>query len=172
MPKSKVFEQGAGGDVEFNMTPMIDCTFQLIIFFILASSVLSPTLAELELHRPTMSVAKEEKKEKLVSNRVVVNVISAAGRNTEAAPVTQVKALEYKIMGRSIDIGDVATLVKTFEEHKKRAKKEKLDLAKFRVEIRSDKRVSYRAIKPVMQAAGKAGISLLDLTALVDPSAQ
>ena len=171
MPKSNVFKKGAGGDVEFNMTPMIDCTFQLIIFFILASSVLSPTLAELELHRPTMSVAKEEKDDKIVRDRVVVNVISAAGQNAEAPLVTQVKALEYKIMGKSIDIGDVATLVKTFEEHKKQAEKDKLDLEKFRVEIRSDKRVSYRAIKPVMQAAGKAGVKLLDLTALVDPNA-
>jgi biopolymer transport protein ExbD len=49
-----------GGSMDINMTPMIDCTFQLIIFFILTAQIASEEVAKVAVPEPHHSMAYPE----------------------------------------------------------------------------------------------------------------
>ena len=171
MAKSSVFKKtGASGEVAFNMTPMIDCTFQLIIFFILSATVMSQALADLKLHRPWRSQARDEKEILLeADNRIIVNVVSAAGKKKDAPAELAAQAERYQILTEKIDIGNRDKLTRIIKDKVKRARQ--AGHKKFFVEIRADYRVNFGAVKPVMLAAAKAGVTnvemKMNLTALL-----
>ena len=116
------------GELSFNMTPMIDVVFLLIIFF-LVSSHLAKQEAQMELPLPvadsgTLPVESE-------SRRLTLNVIEdgsllLAGRRVEPDQLQQrlTDALE----------------------------------GEFEVRLRSDRNVPYRLIEPILLACARAGI--------------
>ena len=59
-------------DVELNMTPMIDCVFLLIIFFMVVSNLSTLNLEEIEL--PKADEAEVLKTESLDARHIIVNV--------------------------------------------------------------------------------------------------
>ena len=60
-------------DVGFNMTPMIDCTFQLIIFFILVGQVANDAYAKnVKLVRPLNSQAIPASEAKVTNKNGVI----------------------------------------------------------------------------------------------------
>ncbi len=151
---------GAGGGLGLNMTPMIDCVFQLIIFFILAGQVASKSLPTLALHRPDASQAIPSKEIK-TPNRVIVNVLSAADENQETNPALAGEAKRYEIDGNPIPIGDFARLVKFLTRRKGQS-----GAGDFYLEIRADHRVDFGDVQPVMLAAAEARIVKMNITAL------
>jgi len=144
----------ASGTVSFNMTPMIDCTFQLIIFFVLGGQIASSTLASVELHRPRESQAVPT--ERLTEPRAIVSVLAAGDA---AAPGA---ARCYEIDGRMVPIGDADQLADILAVRKTAVGGEE-----FCVEIRADHRVAYGQIEPIIDAARRCGISELNMTALM-----
>lgn len=164
MAKSTVYRRTRfGGAVSFNLTPMIDVTFQLIIFFILASQIASAALANLDPPEPYQSQAGAPKQQKRKPNKVIVNVISAEPKGTED-PLLAGEAGCYQIAGARIEIGDIETLTDILSASRSRAE----NAEEFMVEIRADKRVSFAAVQPVMAAASRAGIAKMGLTALIE----
>jgi len=161
MAKTKVFEKGSSGDVEFNMTPMIDCTFQLIIFFILSATVLSKALADLELHRPFESQASTSKALNELKNRIIVNVVSSAKNKTDKNSPESALAKHYMIMGDEIDISERKELTRLIKKGATKAREENYD--EFYVEVRADHRVSFGAVQGVLKAAGAAGIPRIEI---------
>ncbi len=156
MAKNSVFKKGAtGGEVEFNMTPMIDCTFQLIIFFILSASVLSDALADLELHRPFESQASDNKDLNKLPNRLIVNVVSDAVDKDDRDSPESSRAKEYMITGKKYKIGDREALVNRIREGAEVAKKN--GHSDYFVEIRADHRVNFGAVQEVLKAAAAGG---------------
>ncbi len=154
-----------GEDVDINMTPMIDCTFQLIIFFILTSQFASAALAQLELHEPRESQAKKQP-EKALPDRVIVNVLSVANKDADKRdPRWSGQAAEYQISGKPIKIGEEYRLRDIFKKAKAKAVKAGFPGEKFLVEIRADKDVEFQYIKPVMDEAGEAEIGNVEITA-------
>ena len=150
------------------MTPMIDCVFQLILFFLLASHFASETLARVELSHPVRSQARDPEKFKM-PDRIVVNVVSLELEELEKQgsdavhsddPMIAGMAKVYKIGGEHVEIGDVARLVEVFEQA---AEADKED---FYVEIRADKRVDFAAVTPVMAAATRARIGHISISAI------
>lgn len=160
-----VFSRASGdsGEVSFNMTPMIDCVFQLIIFFILAGQVASQSLARVVLPEPQASQAQKWSEQD--RNRVIVNVPSMAGRDNpdQHSPMAS-QAREYLIGGAPCKAGDADALVAEFQRRYQPFKEKNMD---YFIEIRADKRVSYGDIQPILWAAGKAGIPKLNITALL-----
>ncbi len=157
MPKSLVYNRNQpAGDVSFNMTPLIDCTFLLIVFFILASQMASNALSQLQLHRPVKSQAFLPAKP---PERVIVNVISIDEFATSS------RASHYEIDGVAIGLDRVDLLTHELNRRLIRAGE-----AEFFVEIRADSRVWYGDVFPVMSAATDAGISRMNITALVEVS--
>ncbi len=121
----------ARGTVGFNMTPMIDVVFLLIIFFLL-SSHFARQESQLELDLPD-AASREERAEDDVP-RVVVNVlpegrIQVTGDVRRAAELTEVLRVERQKTAGPLE-----------------------------VRIRSDRRVPYGAIEPILLACQRAGV--------------
>jgi biopolymer transport protein ExbD len=116
----------------FNMTPMIDVVFLLIIFF-LVSSHLARQETQLELELPDAATG-ESRREQPDVRRVVVNVLPE-GR--------------IQVGGELMAVDRLGELVR----HESR-----LSPGKLEVRIRSDHGVPYRVIEPIMVACVRAGV--------------
>jgi len=157
---------GPAGDVYFNYTPLVDVTFNLILYFVLTSTLSGAALARIQLPHPEGSVAVE--REKATTNRIVISVVSASDDpNDNSANATAGK--QYEIDGEPIKLGDQARLVARIKA--KRDEAAKLTKAKpedFYVEIRADRRIVYNDVAPILLAAVEAKIANMNITALVD----
>jgi len=166
MPKSNVFKRG-GGTVEFNMTPMIDVTFQLIIFFILAGQIASDALAKMELSDPWRSKATNEEVIMDTPNRVIVNIVSRAKAKDKTADIaTAGEAKEWRVGSMVIRAGNRDELQRLLEQQYNVWKAGGGE-GDYHVEIRADRRVRYAQVEPAMLAASAVGIPKMNITALL-----
>jgi biopolymer transport protein ExbD len=113
----------ARGSLEFNMTPMIDVTFQLIIFF-LVSSHLAQQETQIELHLPTAASGQSADDE---ARRLTVN-LTADGTMLVAG-----KAIDAAELGRRLTA--------------ERTRNDEIE-----VRIRCDRAAAYGRVKPVLQS--------------------
>jgi len=123
------------GSLSFNMTPMIDVVFLLIIFF-LVSSHLARQEIQLDLDLPDASSGRQADQSEV--RRVVVNVLH------EAPPERRIQ-----VGGHVMDLDQLARLIR----YESQATSDELE---FR--IRTDRRVPYREIEPVLLACQDAGV--------------
>ncbi len=119
------------GQVGFNMTPMIDVVFLLIIFF-LVSSHLAKQEAQMQLPLPVAESGSLDAETE--SRRVTINVLDdgrllLAGRAVR--PTELVERLRDRIVNEGSDL---------------------------EVRIRSDRTVEYRYVEPIMLACARSGI--------------
>lgn len=155
-----------GGQVEVNMTPMIDCTFQLIIFFILTAQIASEELAKLKTHKPYNSQATAAEEVQDMPNKVIVNVVNRYGDKDKDRDPYLASQPEYYQLGTSrVDVGDTETLATLMKQRK--ASAEAKGFKEFFLEIRADKDIAYGAMEPVMRAAAEAKIKKMSITAIV-----
>ena len=117
--------------VGFNMTPMIDVVFQLIIFFLLSSH-----LAKQETHLPLPLPAADSGHTSLDTDRprLTVNVLEDG---------------TLLLANRVVTPGELVTLL----NERKQVHGEELE-----VRIRSDRSVPYQYVEPILLACTKAGI--------------
>jgi len=124
------------GTLTFDMTPMIDCVFQLIIFFLVASH-LAQQEVQLELDLPQAKSGQRSEEDDDV-RRVVVNVlpqedparrILVAGRPMGAAELTRLIAYESQTSERRLE-----------------------------VRIRSHRAVPFGIIEPILVSCARAGV--------------
>ncbi len=94
------------GPLQFNMTPMIDVVFLLIIFFLVSSH-----LARQESHLPLPLPAAEsgEARDEMYHQRVVVNVkldgaMSLAGRNVSSDELERRLQNEHERVGADLEV--------------------------------------------------------------------
>ncbi|HJQ81612.1 MAG TPA: biopolymer transporter ExbD [Lacipirellulaceae bacterium] len=114
-----------------NMTPMIDVTFQLIIFFLL-SSRLAQQETQMELDLPAAASGREAVDDD--RPRLTVNV-SAEGR----VMLSSTETPREEMAGRL------------------RIERERLG-RDLEVRVRADRSVPYRAVAPILLACAEAGI--------------
>lgn len=117
--------------VTFNMTPMIDIVFLLIIFF-LVSSHLAQQETQLELDLPVAESTLESPETN--RPRVTINIL----------PTGEV------LLGGEPAVGDELQQ-RLLVERKKRGDE-------LEVRIRSDRTVQYGLVEPVLLACAKAGL--------------
>ena len=149
-------------NVEFNMTPMIDVTFQLIIFFIITGQIISHDLAELKPPRPDDSVASVSLTQGV---NLIVNIRARASEDPNISPEMGSQAFEWFVGGETLKPEeDLGKLTEIFENElairEGEAKKE------FTVELRSDFRVRFADVETVLIAASEAGIPNMNITAI------
>jgi len=169
MAKGKLHSASEAG---FNMTPMIDCTFQLIIFFILASQTANKAYAKnVQVPRPENSQSVPVTKMNVP--KVTINIVSADARGDRPDDFLAAAAAScYVIEGKEYPVGDGDELVTMIKNRKAESKtllgvgNEKDETAEFFVEIRADKRVNWQDVAPAIRAAVTAGISKMNITAL------
>lgn len=127
----KVPRRGLGNEVGFNMTPMIDVVFQLIIFF-LVSSHLAKQEVQLQLPLPAADSGenlKEDDKPRLTVNVLADGTLLLAGREVTRSELAGRLAERIADLGRDVE-----------------------------VRIRSDRSVAYRHVEPIMLACARSGI--------------
>ncbi len=172
MPKTVSSTKGGGssGEVSINLTPMIDCTFLLIIFFILTAQIVSQQLPDVQL--PTLMKAEtEERTGENPPNQIIVNVLSAHDDPKAAQrAILPGEAWRYKVGLETVNVGDVTHLEEIFRRRSENAKAK--GFKEIFVEIRADSRVNYGAVAPVMMAAAQAEIEKMNITTKVSPQAE
>jgi biopolymer transport protein ExbD len=161
-----IFTRGSrAGDVSFNATPLIDCTFQLIIFFILTSQKASGSLATLLLPRPRASQATMSENREV--HPLIINVVSAQDAEGPTGADRAAQAAAYEIGDRRVEVGDVEALTDVLRSRQRETGDRELAL-----EIRADRRVQFGHVQPVMDAAAAVGITQVNLTALLEGGRQ
>ncbi|MCD6364725.1 MAG: biopolymer transporter ExbD [Planctomycetes bacterium] len=157
--------RGRGRGAAFNMTPMIDVTFQLIIFFVVAGQIASDALAKMELAKPEMSQAlKPEVAD--VPNKVLINVLSKGAVGEDVDPFIAGRVDWYQIEGHRVLPGRLDELISIIEKKKNRLA-ERLQ-KEFFVEVRADRRVHFSGVEPVLTAAVAAGVTKMNITAVLE----
>ena len=120
--------------VGFDMTPMIDIVFNLIVFFMLVSEFTKIQIVRLELPQP-VNVAVDPEKD---PNRVIINVTEVDGAIDEITCDGRIWLQE-----RFPDL----------LRHLKALKGEGLE-----IELRADKRLRWSMVADLMLACAEAGI--------------
>ena len=126
--------RGATGSLEFNMTPMIDVTFLLIIFFI-TSSHLAQQEAQYELNLPLASTGRSLTDSD--APRVTINVLPSG---------------ELHLGSELVKDDELRRRIR-FEHDRQRRSGQDLE-----VRIRSDRAVPYRVVEPVLLACAESGV--------------
>ena len=137
--------RGRSGGLKFNLTPMIDVVFNLIIFF-LAASHLARSEALEPVQLPEASTGKPEASE--LQRRLTVTV---------AADQT------YRIAGTVHTLDEVEQMI-LFSNAGDAAQPGGLELR-----IRTDRDVPYRLIEPLLLSCARAGVTKIKFAVI--PSA-
>ena len=125
--------------VEANLTPLIDVTFLLIVFFVLVSQIVELENVDLDLPAPIDPVSKLAGDEQ----RAVVNIVPKPGGDI----------LEYRLGGKSYGADReglkamTARLTSMYQNNPGLA-----------VNLRADASTHYRWVEPVMQAVSAAAM--------------
>ena len=169
MAKKSVYSTPGPAQIEFNMTPMIDVTFQLILFFILVGQVASDALAKMIVPKPHASQAQDPE-EVQNPNRIIVNIVSASDSEKDLGP-KDAKARQvgfYQVGPKNVGKGrkGLDAMEKLITERMATLKPAEKDT--FYIEVRADKRLQFSEVFPVLELAGKKGVPLMNITAIRD----
>ncbi len=129
----------------FNMTPMIDVVFLLIVFFMLVTSFASVEMADVELPDPEASRARETK----LTDKVVLNLQRIVGLDEP-----------------TITLGPF--VIATLDELQERLERTRRANPRVQVIMRADREVNYRYVREAMDAVAAAGIERLNIGAQTD----
>ncbi len=126
----------ARGSIGFNMTPMIDVVFLLIIFFLVSSHLArQETQVAIDLPEATTSNRPEEEDVR----RLIVNVLSETEIRVGSQPIETARLetlLNYESQ-KSLGAGNARAL---------------------EVRIRTNRTVPYHAVEPILLACARSGI--------------
>ena len=125
-----------GSAVGFNMTPMIDIVFQLIIFF-LVSSHLAQSQMQYVFDLPEAKTGQEQL-ESTKTTKIVINILPPEDGGTE-----------YSILlaGEPVDI---PTLKKKLTYERCRQQIE--------IHIRTSQKTPYKVVEPILTACAQSGV--------------
>ena len=126
-----------GSAVGFNMTPMIDIVFQLIIFF-LVSSHLAQSQMQYVFDLPEAKTGQEQI-ETTTKTQIVINLLPPEDGGTE-----------YTILlaGEQVDI---PTLKKKLTYESKTSRQ-------LEIHIRASQKTPYKVVEPVLIACAQSGV--------------
>ena len=153
------------GDIGFNMTPMIDIIFLLIIFFMLVSQ-----FQQLEIEDVVLPEAEAAKVMDYSQYRnIVINIIK--GRTSSLDAVVKVMGREMNVLepytrpdGSQTVGGELTALLVSMAEQKGKRQ--------LNVILRADADVPYEDVARVMLAGGAAGIEGWWITTKIPESEQ
>ena len=124
------------GTIGFNMTPMIDIVFQLIIFF-LVSNHLAQREVQVEVNLPDASSGERPAEENV--RRVVVNVLADR---------------QIVVGTEAIDQARLESLLRYESERTQRTANPR----PLEVLIRTDRLVPYQNVEPILLSCARGGI--------------
>ena len=133
----------------FNMTPMIDVVFQLIIFFLVSSHLVQQDtqMESEELNLPKAESGQPTEEDQV--RRVVVNVVP----DPESGG-------HFVVGGRPMNSEELRKLIR----YGKQADRQ------MEVRIRADRTVPYRVVEPLMVACARSGIWKVTFAVVESPA--
>ncbi len=155
--------QTLGAEVDINMTPMIDCTFLLIVFFILTTQIVKAEMADMIVPKPTepQIPARQEDQQRAQGNELLVQAISKAGGDEDADITLAGELKGYRVGGKDFDSGDLSGVQEAIAAAVTRAGNAGFDT--FTVNVRADARLKYVYVRNLMLQAAKAGGRVQDV---------
>jgi biopolymer transport protein ExbD len=166
---SQIVKRGPSSP-QMNMTPMIDVTFQLIIFFLLINNIVSEEAVSLIVPKLLKPQTQEltEKQE-----RVVINVIPVAQSEELIKAGKNPLAIKGKGEADFVKVGlHQFPIIEEVSPGKSRITYE-LEQTKERspnvvVLLRADAATYYRNVQPVLAAITQAGVETIHLVAYLE----
>ena len=131
--------------VGFNMTPMIDVVFMLIIFFMLVSTFASVENVEMDLPDPYKSQAAKVK----LTDRVVINCLPASPSSPGSGAVYSIGPMR---------VGSLEVL-------SGRLAAAKAATPGLQVVLRADRRLPYSSVRNVMEVVARNRIEVMNIVA-------
>ncbi|MFG0334219.1 MAG: ExbD/TolR family protein [Maioricimonas sp. JB049] len=127
----RVPHRNRGSGLRFNITPLIDIVFLLVVFFLVTSHFVRTQ----EVDRVELPDATQTEDEEATPRRMVVNVLAGG---------------QIRVNGRDVDIPFVEEALR----------RQSLDAGpNFEVQIRADRRIPYSEIEPILLACSRNGIT-------------
>lgn len=163
---SKVHKRGTA-KVEMNMTPLIDVTFQLIIFFMLVNNIISKETVQMkppELENPVTRKLEDV-------NRVV---ISLEPRQSESGardqqPLNWDGEVVNVYVGALVKVGmdQLSVVTDELKRTVDAAPKNPDGQSNLEVVLRADAALYYDEVQQVLGAITEAGVSRINMVALM-----
>jgi biopolymer transport protein ExbD len=138
------------GGAEMDMTPMIDITFQLIVFFLVANDLTRKEVEELEL--PQAVYGKEDKASEK-DTRVIINILKPDN------PADPPKIPEVKVKGKPYDLKDLSRFMRTRADQEREGTDAMAPSAIY-VLIRADRATPWQHVQYVMQVCADPTIRI------------
>ena len=139
-------------DAPMDLTPMIDCVFLLIIFFMCVTEMARNEVEQLTLPKANKAINDD----KAPKDRQIINVTYTIVNNKE---------IVSNIIIRKVNFNNQEELVAFLKNKAERAGRNEKGVSKLTVKIRADGRVAYQQVQRVMVACMKAGISRISFGA-------
>jgi len=146
MAKKKTKNGDLGKDVEggaeMDMTPMIDITFQLIIFFLVANDLTRKETEELKLPQAIHGSIDDATEKDL---RVIINIMKPDN------PANPPKIPEVIVKGKPYDLPDLTRFMRSMADLKREEPAGANAPSAIYVLIRADKQTPWQHVQYVMQ---------------------
>ena len=133
---SRIHERGPAR-IEANLTPMIDMTFLLVVFFVLVSTISEVESVEMELPDPNPTASTPPSDDP----RSVINVI----------PGPEGEATSYRFNGIDLPLGPAG-----IDEMRRRITELYMANPELQSNLRADRRTEHRHIAPILQGITEA----------------
>ena len=127
----------------FNITPLVDIVFQLIVFFMVVSQVVSARNQTLQVPRPDRSQAREQSPDKYT----VINLF--------AGPAGTIDTIKVNAMV----LPDLPALADLLLQHSRRFD------GRMKLLVRADRQIRYAHVRGVLEVISNAGIGSVELAA-------
>ncbi len=127
----------AGSAVGFNMTPMIDIVFQLIIFF-LVSSHLAQSQMQYVFDLPEAQNG-QERLETTQTTKIVINILPPTDEQSEYTII---------LAGEKVDLPTL----------KKKLTYERNSARQIEIHLRASQKTPYKIVEPILTACAQSGV--------------
>ncbi len=148
-------------DPTFNMTPLIDVVFLLIIFFMLVNNIIADQ--EVEMLVPELDNSQVQEVDE--KNQLIINLIPGFDQNSSER-FDMDNAMAVSGYADKVRIGAVVfSMVESLEPLINYLKEIKITKPEVEIVLRADAATEYQYVQPVMEAITAAGISRVNLQA-------
>ncbi|MCY2925148.1 MAG: biopolymer transporter ExbD [Planctomycetota bacterium] len=157
-----------GAALNINLTPMIDCTMLLVIFFLLTTEIASSNFVALDLPKPTIPIGRTFPSE----NRVIINVMPYSDEVIQKDPRKAHRAATFEMEPRRYTKdtllgvkGDGRSLKAQLQSS---AAGRGIDTKDLTVVIRSDAKIDYSEVEMIWACIQDAGCEKVQLATWID----
>jgi len=164
---SQVTEKGPKSP-QMNMTPMIDVTFQLIIFFMLVNTISSTETVEMIVPKIWKPQVKELEEEQRITVNVALKPDPGKGQQRPLDENTFTYGNEVAFVQISLDKYETHELDRLTEDLKKVKEQRERSGKELQLVLRADGGLPYEQLQPIMQHITMAGIETVNIVAFME----